>query len=61
VRDPLSLAATMTRAVETPGLWDHLRAGVPSIYRMAEHVPVVEDVYERLLAQRAAAWEVEAL
>ncbi|HEY3019645.1 MAG TPA: glycosyltransferase, partial [Solirubrobacteraceae bacterium] len=61
VGDPVSLARVIERAVESPALWDALRAGIPAVHGMADHVPVIEDAYERLLAQRAAAWEVEAL
>ncbi len=53
VGDPRSLAKTIRRAIESPELWEELRGGIPRIYPMAEHLPVVSKLYERLLEQRA--------
>jgi glycosyltransferase involved in cell wall biosynthesis len=49
VGDPESLAATIRRAVETPGLWDHLRKGIPPAHPMADHATVLTSTYESLL------------
>jgi glycosyltransferase involved in cell wall biosynthesis len=51
--DVVSLAETIRRAVDTPGLWGRLRAGIPPVHRMDEHLTVVTGHYERLLAERA--------
>jgi len=52
--DARSLAATIRRAVETPGLWEHLRAGIPPVHSLDEHVTVLANAYERLIEQRRA-------
>jgi glycosyltransferase involved in cell wall biosynthesis len=49
VGDPESLAATIRRAVETPGLWDHLRKGIPPAHPIAAHAAVLTKTYESLL------------
>ena len=36
-RDPRSLARTLERAVASPELWNSLRRGIPSVYRMDDH------------------------
>jgi glycosyltransferase involved in cell wall biosynthesis len=65
VGDPDDLAATLKHAVETPGLWSQLHAGIPPVYEMRDHVKVVTDIYRRLLALgRTAAvcsWPAEVL
>jgi glycosyltransferase involved in cell wall biosynthesis len=48
VGDPESLAATIRRAVTTPGLWDHLREGIPPPHPMATHAAVLTAAYESL-------------
>ncbi len=50
--DSQYLAKTMLRAVETPGLWNELRKGIPSKPPrwMKDHVAVLSQLYERLLA-----------
>jgi glycosyltransferase involved in cell wall biosynthesis len=55
--DPQALAETLRRAVETPGLWDELRAGVPANpgHPMPEHVAALSGVYRRLLATQSSA------
>jgi glycosyltransferase involved in cell wall biosynthesis len=60
-RDPEHLAEVMQRAVDSPGLWDELRAGIPPDPPrwMADHVEILSDLYRRLLAERNAAREVE--
>lgn len=52
--DAESLAATIERAVSTPGLWDQLRRGIPPPPAMDRHLDVLTEAYERLLARRAA-------
>jgi glycosyltransferase involved in cell wall biosynthesis len=52
VGDPDDLAATLKLAVETPGLWERLHAGIPPVYEMGEHTEVVAGIYRQLLAQR---------
>ncbi len=53
--DPPSLARTMRTAMETPGLWDRLRAGIRPVYSMAEHVKVLSEIYEALLQRKQVA------
>jgi glycosyltransferase involved in cell wall biosynthesis len=55
VGDPDSLAATIRRAVTTPGLWERLRQGIPPIHSMAEHAEVLGTAYESLIAARRTA------
>ena len=54
--DAVDLAAAMQRAMETPGLWDKLRAGIPAVpgHPLAEHVARLRAIYSGLLADRAA-------
>jgi glycosyltransferase involved in cell wall biosynthesis len=51
--DPRSLAATIERAITTPGLWESLRANVPDIYDMDCHVESLRAMYREQLARRA--------
>jgi glycosyltransferase involved in cell wall biosynthesis len=46
VGDPESLAATIRRAVTTPGLWERLREGIPPVHSMAAHAAVLTAAYE---------------
>lgn len=48
--DPASLAAVMSRAVNSPGLWQWLREGIPQIYPMSDHIESLASDYRRLLA-----------
>jgi glycosyltransferase involved in cell wall biosynthesis len=48
-RDPLNLAQTIRRAISTPGLWEHLRQGIPQVYRMEDHVASLAEKYRKLL------------
>lgn len=60
--DSESLAATIARAVDTPGLWDELRRGIRTIHPMAEHIEVLRSLYAELLARpegSAAAGQIE--
>ncbi len=50
--DPASLAEAMRRAVETPGIWDTLRTGIPQVPMIMEHARVLSDLYRDLLAAR---------
>jgi glycosyltransferase involved in cell wall biosynthesis len=50
--DPLSLVKTMRTAVSDEGLWDKLRAGIPSVHSMTEHTRRLEAVYNGLLERR---------
>jgi glycosyltransferase involved in cell wall biosynthesis len=45
VGDPVSLAETMRRAVETPGLWQRLRDGIPPVYDMTKHIARLSELY----------------
>jgi glycosyltransferase involved in cell wall biosynthesis len=47
--DPVSLAATIGRAASTPGLWERLRAGIPPVYGMDEHLASLTTTYDELL------------
>jgi glycosyltransferase involved in cell wall biosynthesis len=53
--DPVSLAETLREAARTPGLWERLRSGIPSIYGMADHVDSLSTTYSELLAGKATA------
>jgi glycosyltransferase involved in cell wall biosynthesis len=52
--DPESLAATIRRAVGTPGLWERLVGGIEPVHAMSEHLAVLAGAYERLIEQRSA-------
>jgi glycosyltransferase involved in cell wall biosynthesis len=49
VGDSESLAETIRKAAETPGLWEELQAGIPPVYDIRDHTEVVHDFYRRLL------------
>ena len=49
VGDPGSLAETIRYAVDTPGLWDEVRARIRNPHPMEDHLPVIYDLYNRLL------------
>jgi glycosyltransferase involved in cell wall biosynthesis len=55
VGDPRSLADAIRRAVETPGLWEHLRAGISPPYEMDRHVPRITSLYRELIETPRAA------
>jgi glycosyltransferase involved in cell wall biosynthesis len=48
--DPEDLADAMRTAVETPGLWEKLSAGIPSVPKIHDHAERVSEIYKRLLA-----------
>jgi glycosyltransferase involved in cell wall biosynthesis len=52
VGDSTSLASTIRRAVETPGLWERLREGIPPVHGMDAHIDVLTGAYESLIEQR---------
>jgi glycosyltransferase involved in cell wall biosynthesis len=62
-RDSLDLARKITRAAETPGLWDELRAGIPPEPPrwMHDHLRILTDYYRRLLTEPATAHEPAGL
>jgi len=51
------MAAVMQRAVDTPGLWDTLHAGIPAQpgHSMADDVEILRCIYRDALAERATA------
>jgi glycosyltransferase involved in cell wall biosynthesis len=52
VGDADDLAATIRRAVGTPGLWERLQQGIATVHPMSAHVDCLTDAYEALLALR---------
>ena len=53
VGDPLSLAQTIRQAVDTPGLWEKLRAGIPKVYQLEDQVATLTKLYLTLLKRAA--------
>jgi glycosyltransferase involved in cell wall biosynthesis len=51
--DPDSLAGTMRHASRSPGLWGRLRAGIPPVHTMDDHVEVLSGIYNRLVDAKA--------
>jgi glycosyltransferase involved in cell wall biosynthesis len=49
VSNPGELAATIRGAVTTPGLWDELRAGIPPVRGMTEHIESLMGIYRECL------------
>jgi glycosyltransferase involved in cell wall biosynthesis len=45
------LAEVIERAATTPGLWERLRAGIPAVHGMDEHVAKMTRVYRELIEQ----------
>ncbi|HEY6550620.1 MAG TPA: glycosyltransferase family 4 protein [Solirubrobacterales bacterium] len=54
VGDADSLAATIRRAIATPGLWERLREGISPPHSMSEHAAVLTDAYRSLLDRHPA-------
>jgi glycosyltransferase involved in cell wall biosynthesis len=52
------LADVLLRAATAPGLWEELRAGIRPPRLMDDHVAILSDLYERLLAGRTPAQAV---
>jgi glycosyltransferase involved in cell wall biosynthesis len=50
VHDLHSLADTIARAVDSPDLWDQLRARIGDPHPMQEHLAAITDIYDELLA-----------
>jgi hypothetical protein len=61
VGDPESLAETLLRAAETPGLWERLHKGIPPVYDIRDNVQVVHNIYDRLLNSNGASMPAEVL
>lgn len=55
VNDSVALARTVREAANTPGLWERLRAGIPKIYGMDEHVSSLKQIYAELIQRRAGS------
>jgi glycosyltransferase involved in cell wall biosynthesis len=54
VNDPVELARVIREAASTPALWDTLRARIPPLYAMKEHVQALASMYRELLERKAA-------
>jgi glycosyltransferase involved in cell wall biosynthesis len=50
--DPTSLAGVMRRAAGDQVLWERLRAGIPTVRTMGDHVVLLESLYRELLDRR---------
>lgn len=50
--DATSLARTIKRAAEEPGLWEQLRDGIEPMYAMDEHVATLTGLYYGLLTRK---------
>ena len=50
--DPRSLARVLERATTTPGLWESLRAGIPDVYDMPDHIASLRSLYREQLDRR---------
>jgi glycosyltransferase involved in cell wall biosynthesis len=53
VGNPASLADTLHRAATTPGLWEHLQAGIPPVRDIGSHVGELSEIYRTLMNERA--------
>lgn len=60
-RDPVSLARTIRRATETPGLWQSLRQGIPKVHTMGEHVANLSSLYRDLLTEKRGSRVLRAV
>ena len=58
VNNPVQIAQTVSAAIDTPELWERLRASIPSIYAMDAHVASLHRLYNDLLRGRAASRRV---
>ena len=52
VGDPLDLARTLRTAISTPGLWEKLRAGIPGVHSMSDHMNNLSEIYTDLIHKR---------
>jgi glycosyltransferase involved in cell wall biosynthesis len=55
--DQRELAAALERAVTEPGLWDRLRAGIPEVHAMSDHVDFLMNIYTSLVSARSGTWD----
>jgi glycosyltransferase involved in cell wall biosynthesis len=53
VGSPESLAETLATATSGTDLWERLRAGIPAVHTMDDHVPALESIYRRLIGSHA--------
>jgi glycosyltransferase involved in cell wall biosynthesis len=53
--DPDSLAEVLRRAAREPGLWERLRAGIPPVESLSDHVALLEVLYRGLLEHSPGA------
>jgi glycosyltransferase involved in cell wall biosynthesis len=60
VGDHVSLAQTIERAVADSQTWETLRAGIPEVYRVDEHVERLEEIYSQVLRTRTPEDRAEA-
>lgn len=60
-QDPDALAQALIRASSTPGLWDQLRAGIPTVPSTTDAVQAHETIYRELLANRSTSPEDVAI
>jgi hypothetical protein len=58
VGDEDSLASVIERAVTEPGLWEQLRAGIPDVYTVNDHVASLTRLYAELLDRKRATSSV---
>jgi glycosyltransferase involved in cell wall biosynthesis len=58
--NPGHLSGTIARAVNTPGLWQTLRAGIPPVHSMDDHIANLTGMYEALIDRRRAVQEATA-
>jgi glycosyltransferase involved in cell wall biosynthesis len=54
VGDPGSLAQVMGYASSLPGLWESLRAGIPAVRGMDDHVAALMEIYRTLIERHAS-------
>ena len=50
--DPTSLAHTITKTDDEPGLWEQLRDGIQPMFAMDEHVATLTNLYQGLLTRK---------
>jgi glycosyltransferase involved in cell wall biosynthesis len=55
VGDPTSLANTISRAIETDGLWENLRSAMGDVFSMDEHMANLSTIYNDLIASKSAS------
>jgi glycosyltransferase involved in cell wall biosynthesis len=61
VGDAESMATAIERAASEPGLWERLRAGIPDILTVDDHIENLTRMYRELLERRAAPAPAEAV